>query len=386
MNKMRLFLSLVLTILYGVLSPASPVRAESWRIESGDFKLAKEQVIEGDLFFAGERVEIDGVIRGDLVLISESATINGRVEGSVLGAVSGKLSNNGLIGGSVRGFINEAYLSKSGVIKGSISALAFKLITERGSTIEKGVLGRFSEADLKGKITGPVSITSAIATKVGGRIDGDFQVGGGPIKWVSPLTIAGKVSDATGYDNNPAKLKGIRVNGGYHQQKPMNDQTFIYKGVAVISFIWFLGSLLTSLVLYRLFPRTAWNITEPTIANFRRSLLIGLIGLVGLPILIIILAITIVGIPLAILLGIFYLILFLFSGIPLNLWAGRLIFKSKLNPVLMIILGGLILALISFFPIVSILVHPFLLVIGMGMIIGNIRLQVNQKLNTNWNA
>ncbi|HEX3048167.1 MAG TPA: hypothetical protein VHY08_25670, partial [Bacillota bacterium] len=273
-----------------------------------------------------------------------------------------------------------------GVIKGSISALAFKLITERGSTIEKGVLGRFSEADLKGKITGPVSITSAIATKVGGRIDGDFQVGGGPIKWVSPLTITGKVSDATGYDNNPAKLKGIRVNGGYHQQKPMNDQTFIYKGVAIISFIWFLGSLLTSLVLYRLFPRTAWNITEPTVANFRRSLLIGLIGLVGLPILIIILAITIVGIPLAILLGIFYLILFLFSGIPLNLWAGRLIFKSKLNPVLMIILGGLILALISFFPIVSILVHPFLIVIGMGMIIGNIRLQVNQKLNTNWNV
>lgn len=373
-------------LLGGVISFAIPAQAGSWQMESGVFKLAKDQVIEGDLFFSGERLEIDGIIRGDLVLFSEAVIINGSIDGSILGAVSGKLSNNGVVGGSLRGFVNEVHLNKDGVFKGSISAFAVKLITDRDSMIGNGILGRFTEVDLKGRITGPVSINSAISTKLSGEISGDVRIGGAPVKWVSPLTVNGKVIDSTGYDNNPAKLEGISLIGGYQLQKPFKNQMVILKGAAIFSFIWFLGSLLTSLILYRLFPKTAWNVTEPSVANLRRSLLMGLIGLLGIPVLIIILTLTVVGLPLAILLGLFYLILILFAGIPLNLWFGRLIFKSRLNPVLTIVLGGLFLALLNLIPIVSLLINPFLFLLGMGMIIGNIRLQVNQHINNKINV
>ncbi len=384
MNKIKIFF-VIIALLGGVLSFAVPARAD-WQMESGVFKLAKDQVIEGDLFFGGERLEIDGIIQGDLILFSEDVIINGRVNGSILGAVSGKLRNNGEVGGSLRGFINEAYLGKDGAIKGSISAFAVKLITEGGSSIENGILGRFTEVDLKGRITGPVSFNSAISTKLSGEINGDIRIGGVPVKWISPLIINGKVIDSTGHDNNPAKLEGIKLDGEYQRQKPIKDQIGFLKGAAIFSFIWFLGSLLASLVLYRLFPGTAWNITEPSATNFRRSLLMGLIGLLGLPVLIIILAITVVGLPLAILLGLFYLVLLLFAGIPLNLWFGRLIFKSGLNPVLMTVLGGLFLALLNWLPIIGLLVNPLLLLLGMGMIIGNIRLQVNRHLNNKLNV
>ena len=385
MKRIKIFLILI-TLLGGIFSFAIPAQADSWQMESGVFKLAKDQVIEGDLFFSGERLEIDGIIRGDLVLFSEEVIINGSIDGSILGAISGKLNNNGVVGGSLRGFVNEVYLNKDGVFKGSISAFAVKLITDRDSMIENGILGRFTEVDLKGRITGPVSINSAISTKLSGEISGEVRLGGAPVKWVSPLTVNGKVIDSTGYDNNPAKLEGISLIGGYQPQKPIKNQMAILKGAAIFSFIWFLGSLLTSLILYRLFPKTAWNITEPSVANLRRSLLMGLIGLVGLPVLIIILTLTVVGFPLAILLGLFYLVLLLFAGIPLNLWFGRLIFKSRLNPVLTIVLGGLFLALLNLIPIVSLLINPFLFVLGMGMVIGNIRLQVNQHLNNKINA
>ena len=385
MNKIKISL-IIIALLGGVLNFGIPTQAGPWKVESDVFKLAKDQVIEGDLIFSGERLEIDGTIQGDLLLFSEEVIINGRIDGSILGAVTGKLSNSGIVGGSIRGFINEAHLHQDGVIKGSITALAVKLITERDSMVEKGILGRFTEVDLKGRISGPVSINSAISTKLSGEINGEVRVGGARVKWVPPLTVTGKVIDSTGYDSNPAKLEGISLNGGFQQQKPFKDQMAILKGAAIFSFIWFLGSLLTSLVLYRIFPRTAWNITEPSTVNFRRSLLWGLIGLIGLPILAIILTITIVGLPLAILLALFYLLLILFAGIPLNLWFGRLIFKSKLNPVLMIVLGGLFLALLKFLPIVGLLINPFLLALGMGMIIGNIRLEVNQHLSNKINA
>lgn len=385
MNKNKTSL-IIIALLGGVLSFAIPTQAGSWKIESGVFKLAQDQIIEGDLFFKGERLEIDGTIQGDLVLFSDDVIINGRIDGSILGAVSRKLRNNGVVGGSLRGFINEVYLNKNGVINGSISAFAVKLITDAGSVIENGIIGRFTEVDLKGRVTGPILINNALSAKISGEINGDIRIRGVPVKWVPPLTITGKVIEFTGYDNNPAKLEGITLNGEYQSQKPVQDQIAFLRGATIFSFVWFLGSLLASLVLYRLFPRTAWNVTQPSAANFRRSLLLGLIGLVGLPFLIIILAITIVGLPLAILLGLFYLILLLFAGIPVNLWFGRLIFKSRLNPVLMTVLGGLFLALLNLLPIIGLLLNPFLLVLGMGMIIGNIRLQVNQPLNNKFNA
>jgi cytoskeletal protein CcmA (bactofilin family) len=383
MKRLKIFL-ISITLLGGVFSFAIPARA-NWRMESGVFTLTKDRVIEGDLFFSGERLEIDGVIRGDLLLFGEEVIINGRIDGSILGAVSGKLRNNGVVGGSLRGIINEVYLNRGGVIKGNISAFAIRLITASDSLIEKGILGRFSEVELKGRVNGPVSFNSVISTKLSGEINGDVRSGGARIEWVSPLTVTGKVIDSTGYDNNPAKLEGIKLDGGYQRQKPIKGQMGFLKAVTIFSFIWFLGSLLTSVIFYRLFPRTAWKVTEPSVVYFRRSLLMGLIGLIGLPVIIIILTITVVGLPLAVLLGLFYLIILLFARIPVNLWFGRLLFRSRLNPVLMTVLGGLFLALLNFLPIIGLLINPLLLVLGMGMIIGNIRFQVNQHLNNKIN-
>lgn len=383
MKRLKIFL-ISITLLGGVFSFAIPARA-NWRMESGVFTLTKDRVIEGDLFFSGERLEIDGVIRGDLLLFGEEVIINGRIDGSILGAVSGKLRNNGVVGGSLRGIINEVYLNRGGVIKGNISAFAIRLITASDSLIEKGILGRFSEVELKGRVNGPVSFNSAISTKLSGEINGDVRSGGARIEWVSPLTVTGKVIDSTGYDNNPAKLEGIKLDGGYQRQKPIKGQMGFLKAVTIFSFIWFLGSLLTSVIFYRLFPRTAWKVTEPSVVYFRRSLLMGLIGLIALPVIIIILTITVVGLPLAVLLGLFYLIILLFARIPVNLWFGRLLFRSRLNPVLMTVLGGLFLALLNFLPIIGLLINPLLLVLGMGMIIGNIRFQVNQHLNNKIN-
>ena len=384
MNKLKFSLALIL-LLGGVLSLAWPVQAGSWQIESGIFKVAKDEVIAGDLFFSGEKLEVDGNVQGDLVLFSEEVTVNGRVDGSILGVVSQELKINGEVGGSLRGFFGETYISKNGAVNGSFTGIGVKLVAEEGSLIEKGILGRFNEIYLQGKIAGPVSITG-FKTKLGGEIRGDLRVKGVQVTWVPPLTVTGKVIDSTGYDNNPAKLEGVRLEGGYQRQKPVQDQISFFPQVAIILFIWFVGTLLTSLVLYRLFPKTAWSVTEPSAANFRRSLLVGLIGLIGLPILIVILIITIVGLPLAMLLGMFYLILLIFAGVPLNLWFGRLLFKSRLNPVLMTVLGSLFLTLLHLIPIVSLLVNPLLSVLGMGMIISNIRPQLNQHLNNKINA
>jgi cytoskeletal protein CcmA (bactofilin family) len=351
--------------------------AGSWQLMNGDATIEKGTVINGDLLFSGERLEVDGEIKGDLVVWSGEVVMNGRIEGSILGAVWDRLVVNGEVLGNIRGFTGDMRIN--GRINGSITTAAVLLNTSRHSVIGQGILGVFSNVNLQGTVNGDVDLKSAPLTRIGGRINGNLKVEGAPVIWQAPLVISGNVNDYSGVARDPSKIKGIALQGNYLLHQPHVDFAASSGVITLISIVWFIGSLLASLILYRLFPRTMWTITEPSRINFRRNMLAGLISLVCIPIAILILTITLVGIPLAILLGLIYMILLLFFGIPVNLWFGRLLFKSRLHPSLMIILAGIILMLISFIPVINMAVFLILLVLGMGTIVGNIRPQIFER-------
>jgi cytoskeletal protein CcmA (bactofilin family) len=377
---MKRFFALVISFCL-LLLLAGSCMASSWRIMNGDETIEKGQVVAGDVLFSGERLEVDGEIKGDLLVWSGAVIINGRIDGSILGVAWDQLIINGQVLGSIRGFANQIKIG--GRINGSITAFAASIVTSRQSLIGRGLLGTFSNVNLRGTINDSVYLKSAPETRIGGRINGDLQVQGVPPTWQAPLEIAGKVNDYSGVAGNPAKTKGIDIRGGYQLHQPQHDSLVPPGIITLISIVWFIGSLLASLILFRLFPKTLWQITEPSHYNFRRSIVLGLISLIGIPIVIVILIFTMVGIPLAILLGLIYLILLLFFGIPVNLWFGRLIFRSRFHPSLMIVMAGILMVLISLIPIINMAFMLIFLLMGTGMIVGNIRLQIfeRQKLD-----
>ncbi len=373
---MRRF-AVLIGIFYLLLVVAVPCMAGSWQTLSGNEVIAQDAVIENDLFFNGDRLEVNGEIKGDLIVWAGQVVINGRVNGNILGVIWDKLIINGEVQDHIRGFATN--FEMNGRVDGSITVVAVMFNSSPKSMIGKGILGAFSKLSLKGEVEGPVDINSAPTTKIGGKINGNLKCQGAPITWQSPVEITGAVHDYSGFSNDPAKIKGVQIGKGYHLHQPETAYSAYSKVITLISIVWFIGSLLASLVLFRIFPRTFWVITEPGPINFRRNMLIGLLSFFGLPLLIIILSFTIVGIPLAILLGLIYLLLVLFSGIPLNLWFGRLLFKSRLHPSLMIIIGGLLIMLINFIPVVNLIVPLIFLWLGFGMVLGNIKPQIMDR-------
>lgn len=367
-----------LLITFGLLlSFTWPCMASSWRVMTGEETIEKGQVVPGDLLFSGDRLVVEGEIKGDLVVWSGQIIVNGQIDGSLLGAAWDKLVVNGVVKGHIRGIVNE--ITINGKINGSITAAAAQMNTSPHSLIEQGLLGAFSKVDLQGIINNTVDLNSAPLIRIGGLINGNLKTQGAPITWQAPLQITGEVNDYSGVDSDPAKIKGVTIRQGYHSHQPQTVPSATSGYITLISIVWFIGSLLATLILYRLFPVTLWMITEPSRTNFRRSMLTGLISLIGIPLVILILALTLVGIPLAVLLGLLYLILLFFFGIPVNLWVGRLIFRSRFHPSLMIVLAGLLLLLISFIPVVNIAIFIVFLLLGSGMIVGNIRLQISER-------
>ncbi len=360
-----------------LLLAAAPCTAFPWQMISGDQTIEKGQIITSDLLFRGDRLEINGEVKGDLIVWSGQVVVNGRIDGSIIGIVWDRLTIGGEVMGHVRVLASE--MNVNGKVHGTITTAAASFNTGTNSLIGQGLLGIFSKVALQGTVNGPVDVTAMPLIQISGRINGPLKTQGAPVIWRAPLAIHGNVDDYSGINSDPSKTKGVSLSGRYLIHQPAATRGPASGLMTIFSIVWFIGSLLASLILFRFFPGTLWSITEPSRNNFRRSMFIGILTLIGLPIAILILVITMVGIPLAILLGLIYCILLLFFGVPVNLWLGRVLFRSRLHPSLMIILAGILQLVISFIPIINVATLLVFIILGMGLVIGHIRPQIQEK-------
>jgi hypothetical protein len=301
-------------------------------------------------------------------------TITGRVNGSVLGIVSEQLRVNGTVVGNLRTAATK--LTLNGQVARNFFGYALRMATGPQSRISGGILGTFGELKLAGTVNGPVAVNAYSSNRLGGSIGGNVTVKGAPLKWLPPVRIAGRVDDYTG-TTAPQKLPGqqVTLGKGYHVHRPQNDRPRYYKYFVYVSIIWFLGNSLMSLIFYRVFPRTAWRITQPTRTMLQRSFITGLLTLILVPVAIVLLMISTVGLPIALVLILLYIVLLLFANVPVSLLLGRIVMRQNgpnhpERPSLVIVIGCLASGIIGALPVVGYILSSC---IGVGILIRNIR-------------
>ncbi len=371
---MKQFVSGIIMVIL-LLTFGLPVFGAAWKVAGGNQLIAKDQVATGDYIFTGDRLEVNGVIDGDLLVFGNSAVVNGRVTGSILGLVNQELVINGSVGRDIR--VAAQQVTLKGAVARNVTALAMRLETGRQSKIGLGLLGKFVDLRLAGDVAGPVAVTANNQFRLSGRIGGDLVVKGSPVQWRAPLEVGGNVTDYTIEPSNPNQVKGVTLHKDYTLVEEQGGGTGL-----LLMLGWFFGTLILSIVVYRLFPRTTWAMTEPTRVNFRKNLLVGFLSMIGLGFLIIVsLGVASfygVSLPLVVLLGLVFLLLWFLSGILVNIWLGRLFFKSRLKPVLTIVMGGLISASFSLVPLLNLAAGFIVMCVGFGMALRNIRFEFRE--------
>lgn len=370
-------------VVISLLLAGCPALAGPWQLRSGEEIIGRNQTIQGDLYFSGDILEVDGRITGDLTVFASRVIINGKVEGSLLGVVTEKIIVRGEIGGHLRALANQAELE--GKIGKSLSALAIQLSAKKDSVVETGILGYFGQVKLAGVIHGPVEMNVHSQAEIGGKISGNLISKGAALAWLPPVEIGGRVDDYSGVSAQPGGKPQVKIAGGYHLHPMKINRLINYKYLFMISVIWFLGNLLMTLIFYRIFPRTACEITRPTPKNLKSSLVVGLISFLTIPILVVILTFTTVGVPLAIVLSLLYLTLLTFAGVPFTFLTGRMILRKfdgeyPDHPYLLILGGALFSGVISMIPVIGFLLPIWL---GFGMLLGNIKPQFKEATGAN---
>lgn len=323
MQSMRKFITslLVFFLAFFVLSATQVSAAKLESSPSGTFTIAKGQVVNDDLFVSAQTAEIDGIVNGDVFIAAATVRITGTVNGSVhIGGqnvdLEGIVKNNVYIGG-------QNITITGANIGGSLLVGCQSLTIDKTSVVDGSILVGAENARIDAQVKRNVFAgTGILSIGDDARIGKDLYYAAG--KNQASISINAKVGGITkqAEANIPQKNEVAAI------QKTAPK---LFNAVALaLSFGAFLGSLLVAFIYYKLFGKHFTDTSVLVSNSFWKSLGIGFLVTIALIPGMIILLITMVGIPVA---GLTFLIFLIYSylakivvGAVLGMW----IFK-KIN-------------------------------------------------------
>jgi len=319
--------------------------------------------IAGDAVLAGGQVTTASEVKGDLVAAGGEISIGGSV-GDDLYAAGGEVQVDAIVAGNVRVAGGDVTLGPATVVGGTLSMTGGRL---------------HFEGNVRDHLQG-----SGASVRLDGVVQGDAELRAEEIEIGPNTRIDGKLIVHS--SREPVIPEGVQIAGGveFHptdvskyldDEDSEQDTRTVAHGVG--SFLWMLGVFVAGTLFMLAFPsysaRAAhWIGREPL-----RSLGLGFVILVCLPVLVVLLLITIIGIPLALIIALLYLLLLFLGWVTAAMFLGQKLlgFMRRSEPVTMawklfaLLLAVLALWLVGLIPILGGWVRFAALLLGIGALV-----------------
>jgi hypothetical protein len=269
--------------------------------------IPKDEVVNGTLFAGGNSVTIDGTVHGDVFCGSQTVVITGTVDGDVIcGAQTIRIS--GSVAGSIRA--GAQTIDISGPVGRNVTVVAQTLTIDQAGDVAGEILAAVQHASIDSRIGGDITIADE------SLVFGDHAVIGGSVHYESKMaatiapsaTIAGTLTQTVPKTTEKTSVTEVKkvVRGGSLAGK--------------IIFYFILAALVTLIA-----PKRTKRILDLMKTSAGRMMLKGFIVIIVVPIIILTIALTLIGIPFAILLGLVFALTLATAEVFTAIYAGRYI-------------------------------------------------------------
>ena len=137
--------------------------------------VARDEVINDDLFVGGTTLTVDGTVNGDLIAVGQTVTINGKVTGNVIAAASGVIVN-GEVG-------HDVFAAGAVVTIGSGAQIGYNAYTAGGSVESQA-----------GSLVGGSLLIGAGQGLVSGQVTRDLLAGANRLRLESTVGRNAKIA------------------------------------------------------------------------------------------------------------------------------------------------------------------------------------------------
>ncbi|MFP4498317.1 MAG: hypothetical protein ACLFQV_08915 [Vulcanimicrobiota bacterium] len=316
--------------------------------ESGNVTMEETRIIDDNCAISGNKIVVKGSVKDSLFVAGNIVKINGDVGGNLVVAgneieVTGSVGKDTILAGNVIKVNKSAVLGRDLLTAGRITTMDGIL---QGNMVNAG-----KTLVVNGTVMGNVKNTGEkITLGNNARISGDLKYSTArEISFDTTDKIAGNVVFKEETDSSGKKGR--------------NWFLTIIKIVAVLIF---------GVVLAWLLPNWLEKVSENIDESPLKRTLLGFLIAVLTPLVLLIIAITIVGIPLSLILTLMYILLMFVSRFVGAYYLGRAIRKKAdktWSSVLTMVLGVLILEIFCLIPVVSLIVLLIVVYLGIGGIV-----------------
>jgi cytoskeletal protein CcmA (bactofilin family) len=325
------------------------------------------ETIDGSFYAAASDVTVDGVVDGDVVCASQTVTISGTVNGDVVCA-----AQTIRISGEVRGDVRLAAqtVTLDSQIGQNATVFAQTLYTHENSRIGGDLGGGVQTADLAGRVGRDLTI-GAQTVHLSGQVRRDVNAALMNLNVKDGATIGGDLIYES--DREASIAEGAQIAGETSRTDlPADrvDETKVYGFGVAFAWYLFFASLLVGLAVVLVFPRGVHEVSSLALNRPARVILTGAIVSFLMPILLIAMLVTLVGLPLALFIGLIWLVIVITSGPLFAYLIGRLLLRKRATqPVLTMLLGVVAVFILYVIPVVNVLTMLASLIVGTGMLL-----------------
>jgi hypothetical protein len=313
-------------IIVGLLLILLVPHAQALQMLSGD-QVSVDSPIDDDVFAAGNSVTVNAPVAG-AVLAGGNITINAPVGGDLF-AAGGEIEVNADVAGKIvaaGGDIEVKGNTKNAVIAGGTVTIHSDTVISRDAVITAGTVTN------AGRIIGNLTVRAESFYNTGSAGSVDFKKSEG--------------------------LQGLRT----------RLQGLMY----IVHILMIIGFLILGIIALKVFPAPFFTIEEEVRKSPLKNTLVGFVLIIASLIVIILLAVTIVGFPVALIMGMLVIIALMLSSLFVSFALGRKIVdlcNVKTNDIVIFVLGYIILSLLFRIPYIGWFVRIVAISLGFGAIL-----------------
>lgn len=315
----------------------------------------RTEPVAGDFIGAGGTLELAAPVKGDEVVVGGNVRVGGAV-GQNLYAAGGRVNVDGAIGRNARVAGGKVQVGAGSTIAGNLTAAGGN-VAMRG-TVKGYMQAAGGEVIIDGPVEGDVAITSGRLT-LGpkARIGGNLSYRGDDLAVDPAASVAGRTDRVASASPDSHSVYGSARTYGFHG-----------------GWIWSAGLVLLAALFAAAVPPASIRVSRSLAAHPWYSLLAGFVAIVCIPFAVILLMVTVIGIPLAMVVLLGYLILLVLGYVATAVSVGDAA-VSKWRPadaqrsswrVLAAVVSMLALTLIARIPFVGGLVVFIAVIVGIG--------------------
>jgi hypothetical protein len=302
---------LVVTLALPVLAGASEYRT------GNDVSFGRTENFTQNIYVSARRVTFDASTTKDLNVLAANANIGGTVGGS-LNVLAGSADISGTVSGSVH--IAGGNVDVSGTIDGDLLVAGGNVRLSNQGTVRGDLIVTGGNVNIRGIVEGKV-YGGVMTFTHGGTVGGDIDVQANDLNLLSSARIGG---DLRYQSTQSADIADAATVSG--QVVRTNDAPWQGVGGGALRPLGLLMRTAWALVLgaaiIALAPRLATRIAEHA-EPFLRPMVLGIVALIGVPLVALIALLTVIGIPLGLLLMLGVALALYLSQIFVGLTLGR---------------------------------------------------------------